>query len=281
VSPPPLLSKKTLLEFREHLVGWTLRTISAQFDSADIACDLSYHPPVSGERRGLVEQYYRTLDLSKPSDVHKLVAVFENVLTKLEDDLRYGRYVGTTGQEQRDKLTRLLRRDGFEWTGDALVPVGHARTTTHIKNAAATLDAPYLHTQIERIHEHIDRDPRLAIGTAKELVETTCKTILKERGKPVLLKPNILDLVTAVAKELELVPDSIPDSAKASQTIKTLLRTFATIVQGIAELRRGYGTGHGPDGKPRGLQPRHARLAAGAAATLATFLIETYHERSR
>ena len=39
-----------------------------------------------------------------------------------------------------------------------------------------------------------------------------------------------------------------------------------------------YGTGHGKDGNSAGLRPRHARLAAGAATTLAMFLFETHTE---
>lgn len=275
----PLLSKKTLLDFREFLTGWVLRAISAEFDAADIACDLEHQPGVGGERRTLVEQYYCTLDLTKWSDVQKLLAVYESVLTRLEEDVRYGHYVGNTGHQNLDKLTRQLRRDGFEWKGEKIVAVGQVSTVVQIEMAVATLDAPYLRTQIERIGEHVEKDPRLAIGTAKEFVETTCKAILKERGLSIMGKPDVLDLVTTVAKELQLVPDNIPDTAKAAKTVKTLLRTLATIVQGIAELRQGYGSGHGPDGKARGLQPRHARLAAGAATTLATFLIETHHAR--
>lgn len=51
--------------------------------------------------------------------------------------------------------------------------------------------------------------------------------------------------------------------------------------QGMAELRNLYGTGHGPSAKTnRGIQPRHARLATGVAATLASFLFETHLERN-
>jgi hypothetical protein len=45
------------------------------------------------------------------------------------------------------------------------------------------------------------------------------------------------------------------------------------------ELRGSYGTGHGPDGRARGLHGRHARLAVGMASTLATFLLETHREQ--
>ena len=51
------VSKKTRQVFREYLVGWTLREISDEFDAAGVPCDLEYQPPVSGQRRSLVEQY--------------------------------------------------------------------------------------------------------------------------------------------------------------------------------------------------------------------------------
>ncbi len=131
------------------------------------------------------------------------------------------------------------------------------------------------------MQNHINDDPRLVIGTAKELVETVCKTILRERGNVVDPTWEVMELVKVVREELQLVPDAIPDAAKAAKTMKVMLANLATIAQGLAELRNLYGSGHGPDGKPKGLQPRHARLAAGAATTLATFLIETHHEREK
>ncbi|HZZ30473.1 MAG TPA: abortive infection family protein [Phenylobacterium sp.] len=41
-------------------------------------------------------------------------------------------------------------------------------------------------------------------------------------------------------------------------------------------MRNFYGSGHGQDGRARGLTPRHARLAVGAASTLALFLFDTH-----
>jgi hypothetical protein len=56
---------------------------------------------------------------------------------------------------------------------------------------------------------------------------------------------------------------------------------LATITQGIAELRNQYGTGHGKAAGAKGLGPRHAKLAVGAASTLAVFLAETHNEKPR
>lgn len=62
--------------------------------------------------------------------------------------------------------------------------------------------------------------------------------------------------------------------------IRRLLSNLGNIAQGLGELRNLYGTGHGKHGKSKGLNPRHARLAVGAASTLALFLFETHQERT-
>jgi hypothetical protein len=59
------------------------------------------------------------------------------------------------------------------------------------------------------------------------------------------------------------------------------LSNLGTIGNGLAELRGLYGTGHGKHGKTAELSARHAKLAVGAAATLATFLFETHKETMR
>jgi hypothetical protein len=104
---------------------------------------------------------------------------------------------------------------------------------------------------------------------------------LTERGIEFSKNADVPELVKLTAKELELTPADIPGKAKAAETIKRLLSNLATITQGVAELRNHYGTGHGKVASTQGLQPRHARLAAGAASTLAVFLAETHNERSK
>lgn len=148
----------------------------------------------------------------------------------------------------------------------------------HLKNTATAFDARHLAEQIRRIEQSINDDPALAIGTAKELIETCCKTILAERGKPVTGTPDIPTLTKETLKELNLVPEGIHEQSRGSDVIKRLLSNLGTIGNGLAELRGLYGTGHGKDGKSSGLSARHAKLAVGAASTLATFLFDTHEE---
>jgi hypothetical protein len=148
------------------------------------------------------------------------------------------------------------------------------------KGSLVTADPAYVTQQITRMEAAIYPDPDLAIGTAKELIETCCRTILSERGADEPKDADLARLVKATARVLALTPADIPDAAKAVDSIRRLLSNLATIAQGIAELRNSYGTGHGRKARSKGLEPRHAKLAVGAASTLAVFLIETHQART-
>jgi hypothetical protein len=147
-----------------------------------------------------------------------------------------------------------------------------------VKTAADPLAAEYLNRQITRMYSAAQSDPELAIGTAKELLETVCKSILDERAGSHAAAMELPALLKATMKQLSLAPEDVPDTAKGAESIRILLNSLGTVAGRIAELRNLYGTGHGKSASARVLEPRHARLAVGAAATLATFLFDTHQQ---
>jgi hypothetical protein len=64
-------------------------------------------------------------------------------------------------------------------------------------------------------------------------------------------------LTKMLLKELELVPEGISSEKRGANTITLILRNLSALTGYLAELRGMYGSGHGRDGKHRGLQPRH------------------------
>jgi hypothetical protein len=273
---PDLISKKTRRELQEYFVGTTLRTIDDAFGDAGIDCNEEFQPTDSGARRCRVQKYYASLDFSKWDDVRKFLEVYAHVIWELEQNPNSYHSPRDMQRRVATSLKAFLLKDKFEYTDGRIAPNGAIPNAARLEEVATTADAPYLLQQIEHIENQIDADPRLAIGTSKELVETVCKTILRERNVEHDSKLELMDLVKLTRKELKLVPDDIPDSAKGADTIRKLLSNLASITQSLAELRNSYGTGHGHDGKAKGLAPRHARLAAGAASVLAKFLFETH-----
>lgn len=276
-----LISIKTRQVFRENMVGWVLRQIADEFDAATIDCDLSYDPSVSGQRRTLIEQYYHTVDWTDPRQVRKVLQVFESVLHRAEESL-HGMFFTSDGKDEQNKevkkLIHFLQKDGLQWVGGRIVSGVGIPSLAGIKDTATVFDAKHMSDQIRRMELALESDPSLAIGTAKELIETCCKTILAERGKTVSGTPDVSTLTKETLKELKLVPEGIHEAARGADVIKRLLSNLGTIGNGLAELRGLYGTGHGKHGSTSGLSSRHAKLAVGAAATLTVFLFETHKE---
>lgn len=267
--PNELISRKTRTEFREFLVGWTLREIRAEFDGEYIECIDDYVPPMSGERRSLVEQYYKSLDFKKHADVQRLLRVYENILNKISPG----------NPEGAQTLVNFLKRDGYLYQDGSIRNVSHdLPTLDQARQAANDFDATYMAMQIRRIENAIESDPDLAVGSSKELLESCCKTILSDRSCEIPKDPDLTQLVRLTMEELKLLPEDIADETKGSKAIKGILGGLSGIAKGLTEVRNLYGSGHGKHGRTSSLKPRHAKLAVGAATTLVVFLFETHRE---
>ena len=269
-----LISKATRNEFREVLVGFVLRDIEMFFEGAGLSKDEDHVPQIDGARCSLVEQYYAGIDFNSPNDIKKLLLAYAEIVVRLERN--------AWNEAVMDDLLRLMKRDGYTFDGEEFVPLPSKQQLPiqAIRSLAASFDLPGLHAEIGRLANAAEDDPSLAVGTAKEMVETICKTILEDRGVT-SRGEDLPQLVRRVSKELALLPDDIPDHAKRSDVIRRMLSNLNQVSQGIAELHNLYGTWHGRDGRFIGIQPRHAKLAVGADAILGTFLMETHLERIR
>lgn len=262
-------------------MGTSLATIEMAFDAADLKPDLKHEPPVSGQRRTLVEQYYSAIDWTRAGDVRKFIAVVESVLVEVDATIRSNPAVAKPAMADRARILAALENDGWEFDGRRFRLRAGRSHLADVSASAARLDAPELHHQLDRLRASVETDPALTLGTAKELVETACRTILEEHGRVVAADCDIGRLIKETRECLKLLPSDIPDSAKGAESIRRLLANLGAIVQGLSELRNLYGTGHGRSGKRRAIEPRHSKLAAGAAAALVTFLLETHWERSQ
>jgi Abortive infection C-terminus len=132
-----------------------------------------------------------------------------------------------------------------------------------------------LRKHIERINANAERDPAAAIGSCKELVESTCKFILDDYEVRHSNKDDLLSLYKKTADVLKLSAESVPDGAKGSQRA---LRSMATTVQALAELRNELGLGHGRT-TPSPALGRHAKLTVQLTRGVVEFLLDTWHVR--
>jgi hypothetical protein len=137
----------------------------------------------------------------------------------------------------------------------------------HARKVADELASEHVAAQITRMQTSIVSDPALAIGSAKEFVESICKGILNARGQISSGKEDLPKLVRLVQEQLGMTIDRRMES-----TLRGTLGALATLTQGVAELRGQLGTGHGASPDVARPSTELARLAVGTATTLGVFL---------
>jgi hypothetical protein len=124
---------------------------------------------------------------SNTKEVTRLLRIYEQVI----------RTIAPHSPDRAQNLRSLLERDGCRFDEQGRVQLARRDSRLHdLALYAANIDAPGLRDLIERIEGAIDNDPALAIGTAKELVESCCKTILAERQALPGGKPELPQLTT-------------------------------------------------------------------------------------
>ena len=110
-----------------------------------------------------------------------------------------------------------LDNDGFEvvqtdeisgkpiFTGRQKV-IGQARLLAKKVEIKKYLNTEYLNGKIDIMNDAIRKDTDLAIGTAKELLETTCKSILKQKAVAVDSNWTLSQLLKTTTNVLDFTP---------------------------------------------------------------------------
>jgi hypothetical protein len=149
---------------------------------------------------------------------------------------------------------------------------------TGARFVAQTLSGPArIELAIRQIESNLKECPGLVFDYAKSLVETTCKTILKEKGQAVDENWKIQQLASITLKAVVRIPDGHPDPEAAKHRLETTLKGLVGIVHGLGELRNLDGElGHGKELDRVTMTSFHAEFAARAADAVVKFLVEAH-----
>jgi hypothetical protein len=145
------------------------------------------------------------------------------------------------------------------------------------------LTQSYVSKQVRLMNQSINDNPHLALGTAKELIETCCKSILTEEGVSYDRDWDIQKLVKETNKIVDLIPFDIENREVAKTSVAKILGGLSNVVHGITELRNSYGSGHGHAPNFKMLDNLYVKLAVTSASELAIFYLTLHnakHEKS-
>lgn len=171
---------------------------------------------------------------------------------------------------------RLISDSAFTPLFDYLERKKQSPADKIVSDQLETFDSAGVHEVWEKALARRSDDPEGAITIARTLLETVCKHILDASELNYKDSEDLPKLYSIVAKQLNLAPDQHSEVA-----IKAILGGAMTMVNGIGTLRNKLSDSHGRGGRPVKPSPRHASLAVNLAGALATFLVETFQERSR
>lgn len=144
------------------------------------------------------------------------------------------------------------------------------------KSIEESFSTDYMSQQIKLMLDNQETYPAEAIGKAKELIESCCRTILDKRSIQIDEKWTFQQLVNRVFDVLEVKPEGVDENDPIASSLKKIYGNLKGMVHPVAEIRNSHGTGHGKAADFKGLDARHAKLLVGMSTTLVRFLWETH-----
>jgi hypothetical protein len=137
--------------------------------------------------------------------------------------------------------------------------------------------------QVEALEEAMPDRPGVVVSFCRTIIETTCKTILTDRGIPVDSAWEAPKLVSESMKYLNLGPrDDGGVDERLRSGAEQLVRGLNQIIQGIVEIRNAHGSAaHGADAYLPLLDSRYAEILARATDAVVGLLFKTHLSSAR
>jgi hypothetical protein len=233
---------------------------------------IGYIPP-GGSKVDKTRAWLRWANENSPDPL----ATLGKVITEFMEVNSSGNASDTSVNPEREKVNGVLGEHGLAYIkGGYIVTIGATAVSRTLQDIISARDLSGLQTEFDRIYENLESDPPAAVTAACALLESVFKTYIEENSLEMPSEQSIRPLWKAVRKDLNLDPVLVQD-----EDLRTILTGLAAIVEGTGSLRTHQGSAHGRGKTTYKLKPRHARLAAHAASTLASFVLEAWGERGK
>lgn len=176
----------------------------------------------------------------------------------------------------KTEISKVLARYNLAYhDGGLIVTLGATAVGKTLQDIIHARDLSGLQTEFNRIYQNVESDPAAAVTASCALLESLFKTYIEEQGLEMPSDQTLKPLWKVVRKDLKLDPGMVED-----EDLKTILGGLAATVEGIGSLRTHKGSAHGRGKKAYKIEPRHARLAANSAFTVASFILEAWSKNA-
>lgn len=132
--------------------------------------------------------------------------------------------------------------------------------------------------QVEALEEAMPDRPGVAVSFCKTIIETTCKTILTDRGIAADATWETPKLISETLRYVNLGPrDDASVDVQLRKGAESLVRGLNQIISGIAEIRNAHGSAaHGADAYLPLLDERYTEILARATDSVVGILFKMH-----
>lgn len=139
-------------------------------------------------------------------------------------------------------------------------------------------DSVRIREQVEALEDALPERPGIAVSFCRTLIETTCKTILIDRGQT---PDNAWEAPKLIAETTKFLHLGTHDSGHTDPDLKEgaqkLVRGVNSIIDGVMQIRNAYGAAaHGSDAYAPMLDARYAEILARATDAVVGLLFKTH-----
>lgn len=114
----------------------------------------------------------------------------------------------------------------------------------------------------------------LALGSAKELLEIVCKSILSEKNLIYRRYDPFKTFKETINSVGILESSSASNKEQADRSIRQILSGLNSVIQGVSELRNGYGSGHGKEASFKRLEPQYVEFVVSIVSNIVVFILQ-------
>ncbi len=190
-------------------------------------------------------------------------------------------------QEDLDKLkaiySRYLRGDGYElyirYNISSMPIYGVRKIETGIdiqeKSIQQYLDSEYVLSKVNLMKSMVKTNTDLALGSAKELLEIVCKSILSEKKISYTDDMTLSKLFKETINSVGILESSsASNKEQADRSIRQILSGLNSVIQGVSDLRNGYGSGHGKEASFKRLEPQYVEFVVSIVSNIVVFILQ-------
>lgn len=248
---PKVFSKQTLEKFEAASASIPLRQLVRAFEAAAIRPGKD-PGGLEGARKVQFRRYIAGVDQRDAQQ-----------LDRLGDAL--GALIAEVAGSKEAFLVQAAERDGFSFVDGAFRP---ADTTPSAFAVSRVEDLASIDDRGRRLDVLADDDPADAIGGAKELVESVCRTVLVALDAPSPPKTaDLAGIVKATVGAFDRAAAGKGNAKEVATIVGGCLQQLGEIVASLDGLRSPTAG--------------HARLAAGLAVSFARFVADAYRGQAK